>query len=286
MKIRKAVFPVAGMGTRLLPASKVVPKELLPIIDRPLLQFAIDEAVEAGCDTLIFIINRHKHAIADHLDRSFELEDRLTRTGKHELLRAVREVMPKHVKRAFVTQSEALGLGHAVLCARPAVGDEPFAVILPDDLIWNAGRGALGQMVDVAERTGGSVIAVEDVPREHTSRYGICSAQTIDERLGRIDAIVEKPKPEEAPSTLGVVGRYVLDGRIMDILEHTKPGAGGEIQLTDAIAELLRNDPVFAYRFAGRRFDCGNRAGVVQATLHFALLDPELAPLVRAAAAS
>ncbi len=281
MKIRKAVFPVAGLGTRLLPASKVVPKELLPIIDRPLLQYAIDEAVEAGCDTLIFVVNRYKHAIADHLDRAFELESRLERAGKEDLLKIAREVLPAHVKPVFVTQSEALGLGHAVLCARPVVGDEPFAVLLPDDLIWSAGQGALAQMVASSEKFGGSMIAVEEVPREHTHRYGIVSAEPVDDTHGRIRALVEKPKPEVAPSTLAVVGRYVLSGRTMQLLENTKPGAGGEIQLTDALAELVKLEPMYCHRFEGQRFDCGNRAGVVQATIHFALHDKELAPMVR-----
>lgn len=283
MKVRKAVFPVAGLGTRLLPASKVLPKEMLPIIDRPLIQFAVDEAVSAGCDTLIFIVNRHKHAIADHFDRSHELEARLAQSGKHELLDMVREVLPAGVKTAFVTQSQPLGLGHAVMCAEHAVGSEPFAVMLPDDLIWNRGGiGALGQMVAEAERLGGSVVAVEDVPREHTARYGIVSIQDACERSARITAIVEKPKPEVAPSTLGVVGRYILDPKIFGFLHAVAPGAGGEIQLTDAIAALLKAEPVYAYRFIGERFDCGNKLGVVEATMAMALAQPDISAAVRA----
>ena len=276
MRIRKAVFPVAGLGTRFLPASKVVPKEMLPLIDRPLIQYAVEEAVEAGCDTLVFITNRYKHAIADYFDKAYELEAKLEAAGKHELLEMVRDILPRHVQTVFVTQHEALGLGHAVLCARAIVGNEPFAVLLPDDMIWNRGRGALQQMADIAERDGASVIAVEDVPRQHTHRYGIVSAERVDDHLARVRGVIEKPKPDVAPSTLAIVGRYILSPKIFELLETTRAGSGGEIQLTDAIAALLREDPVLAYRFIGRRFDCGNRLGMVQATVHLALEDPEL----------
>jgi len=283
MKIRKAVFPVAGLGTRLLPASKVVPKEMLPIIDRPLIQFAVDEAIAAGCDTLVFVINRHKHAIADHFDRAHELESRLERSGKTELLRMVREVLPAGVRTIFVTQSEALGLGHAVLCAEHAIGDEPFAVLLPDDLIWNpAGAPALVQMVAESQRLGSSIIAVEDVPRAQTDRYGIVSVGPADLRSARIDAMVEKPAPDIAPSTLAVVGRYILHPRVFRFLHAMPAGAGGEIQLTDAIAALLAVEPVHAYRFEGERFDCGNKLGVVEATMAMALAQPDIAAAVRA----
>ena len=270
-RIRKAVFPVAGLGTRFLPATKTVPKEMLPIIDRPLIQYAVDEAVEAGCDTLIFVTNRYKHAVADYFDKAYELEQKLERSGKVEQLELVRNVLPSHVRAVFVTQAEALGLGHAVLCAKAIVGDEPFAVLLPDDLIWNRGPGALKQMADAAESSGASVIAVQDVPREQTGSYGIVATDAFSGREGRIDAIVEKPKPEVAPSTLAVVGRYVLDARIFALLESTAPGAGGEIQLTDAIAALLREKPVHAYRFQGTRFDCGTHIGLIEATLRYAL---------------
>lgn len=276
-RIRKAVFPVAGLGTRFLPATKVVAKEMLPVIDKPLIQYAVDEAVEAGCDTMVFVTNRYKHSISDYFDKAFELEHRLEQAGKAEQLALVREVLPAHVRAVFVTQSEALGLGHAVLCARPVVGDEPFAVLLPDDLIWNRGRGALGQMVDLAGRESASVIAVQDVPREQTASYGIVATDAFQDSYGAISAIVEKPKPAVAPSTLAVVGRYVLSGRIFEKLERTTPGAGGEIQLTDAIAALLAEDRVLAYRFEGRRFDCGSRMGLVEATLQFALDDTDLA---------
>ena len=280
-RIRKAVFPVAGLGTRFLPATKTVPKEMLPIIDRPLIQYAVDEAVEAGCDTLIFVTNRYKHAVADYFDKAYELEQKLERAGKHEQLELVRNVLPRHVRAVFVTQAEALGLGHAVLCAKPIVGDEPFAVLLPDDLIWNRGPGALKQMADAAETTGASMIAVQDVPLEQTGSYGIVATDAFSGREGRIRAIVEKPKPEVAPSNLAVVGRYVLDSRIFSLLENTVPGAGGEIQLTDAIAALLSEKPVHAYRFKGTRFDCGTHIGLIEATIRYALDHEKLSDAAR-----
>ncbi len=270
-RIRTAVFPVAGLGTRFLPATKTVPKEMLPIIDRPLIQYAVDEAIEAGCETLVFVTNRYKHAVADYFDKAYELEQKLERAGKSEQLALVRSTIPEGVRAVFVTQAEALGLGHAVLCAKPVVGDEPFAVLLPDDLIWNRGPGALHQMADAAEATGGSVIAVQDVPRDKTGSYGIVATEDFSERQGRITGIVEKPRPEDAPSTLAVVGRYVLTPRIFELLESTDPGAGGEIQLTDAIARLLQEQQVDAYRFRGTRFDCGTHIGLVEATIRYAL---------------
>lgn len=271
-RIRKAVFPVAGLGTRFLPATKTVPKEMLPIVDRPLIQYAVDEAIEAGCDTLVFVTNRYKHAVADYFDKAYELEQKLEKAGKAEQLALVRSVLPPHVRAVFVTQAEALGLGHAVLCARPVVGDEPFAVMLPDDLIWNrGGDGALKQMADLAQASGASVVAVEEVPREQTGSYGIVDAPAFSGRSGRIRALVEKPAPADAPSTLAIVGRYVLDGRIFDLLEQTRPGKGGEIQLTDAIAALAGEQAVDAYHFQGTRFDCGSHIGLVEATIRFAL---------------
>ncbi len=270
-RIRKAVFPVAGLGTRFLPATKTVPKEMLPIIDRPLIQYAVDEAIEAGCDTLIFITNRYKHAVADYFDKAYELEQKLERAGKTEQLELVRNPLPPGVRAIFVTQAEALGLGHAVLCAKAIVGDEPFAVLLPDDLIWNRGDGALKQMADVAERDGSSVIAVQDVPAEKTGSYGIVATEDFAGRQGQVSAIVEKPKPADAPSTLAVVGRYILDPRIFALLEATRPGAGGEIQLTDAIAALRKERSVQAYRFQGTRFDCGTHIGLIEATIRYAL---------------
>jgi UTP--glucose-1-phosphate uridylyltransferase len=285
--LRKVVFPVAGLGTRFLPATKVVTKEMLPVLDKPLIQYAVDEAVDAGADTLIFVTNRYKHAIADYFDKAYELEAKLQEKGKDELLALVQGTLPRHVRAIFVTQPEALGLGHAVLCARPVVGDEPFGVVLPDDLIWNgptgSGKGALRQMAELAEAQQAGVIAVEEVPHSETDKYGIVDATRIDERSALIRYMVEKPKPADAPSNLAVVGRYVLPGRIFQLLEQTTPGAGGEIQLTDAIeALLMEQGKVLAYRFEGTRFDCGNKAGLVRATMHMAMQDPTLVPTVRA----
>ncbi|MFH1598789.1 MAG: UTP--glucose-1-phosphate uridylyltransferase GalU [Pseudomonadota bacterium] len=280
-RIRKAVFPVAGLGTRFLPATKTVPKEMLPVVDKPLIQYAVDEAIEAGCDTLVFVTNRYKHAVADYFDKAYELEHKLEKKGKSELLSLIRDVLPRHVRAVFVTQAEALGLGHAVLCAEPVIGNEPFAVLLPDDLIWNKGPGALKQMADLAQAEDASVIAVQDVPREQTGSYGIVATRDFSGRFGEIEALVEKPHPEDAPSTLAVVGRYVLDGSIFDLLRKTAPGAGGEIQLTDAIAALMANKRALAYRFQGRRFDCGSRIGLVEATIEFALDHEDLAEPAR-----
>lgn len=282
LTIRKAVFPVAGLGTRFLPATKTVPKEMLPVVDKPLIQYAVDEAIEAGIDTLVFVTNRYKHSVADYFDKAYELEQKLEKAGKPELLALIRDVLPRHVRAVFVTQAEALGLGHAVLCARPVIGDEPFAVLLPDDLIWSQGPGALSQMVALAQRESASVIAVQDVPPEQTASYGIVATQAFGEGFGAITAIVEKPHPEAAPSNLGVVGRYVLKPRIFELLAKTRPGAGGEIQLTDAIAALVAEDRVLAYRFKGRRFDCGSRIGLVEATIEFALANEDLAEPARA----
>jgi UTP--glucose-1-phosphate uridylyltransferase len=281
-RLRTVVFPVAGLGTRFLPATKVIPKEMLPVMDRPLIQWAADEAVAAGADTLVFVVNRNKRAINDHFDTAFELEQRLERSNKHELLQIVRDVLPAHVRPVFVLQSDARGLGHAVLCARPAVAPGVFGVILPDDLIVNRdGPGALQQMAEVQRREGGSVIAVEPVDPRETDKYGIVSGTAADPRLMRIEGIVEKPRPDVAPSNLAVVGRYVLDTRIFELLERTRPGAGGEIQLTDAIAALLQEQPVHAYRFDGVRYDCGTKFGYVHATLRLALDDAEIGADVR-----
>ncbi|ALN80457.1 UTP--glucose-1-phosphate uridylyltransferase GalU [Lysobacter antibioticus] len=280
-RIRKAVFPVAGLGTRFLPATKTVPKEMLPIIDRPLIQYAVDEAIEAGCDTLVFITNRYKHAVADYFDKAYELEHKLERSGKTEQLELIRNVLPEGVRAVFVTQAEALGLGHAVLCAKEVIGNEPFAVLLPDDVIWNRGPGALKQMADAAQSSGASVIAVQDVPREQTASYGIVATDAFQARQGRIRAIVEKPEPDVAPSTLAVVGRYVLNPGIFELLETTTPGAGGEIQLTDAIATLLERETVNAYRFQGTRFDCGTHLGLIEATIRYALDHEKLSDSAR-----
>ncbi len=274
-RIRKAVFPVAGLGTRFLPATKTVPKEMLPIVDKPLIQYAVDEAVEAGCDTMVFVTNRYKHSVADYFDKAYELEQKLERAGKYEQLELIRNVLPPGVRAVFVTQAEALGLGHAVLCAKPVIGDEPFAVLLPDDLIWSRGDGALKQMADRAEATGNSVIAVQDVAPEQTGSYGIVATDAFDGQVGRISRIVEKPAPKDAPSNLAVVGRYILDPSIFELLETTAKGSGGEIQLTDAIESLLSRKPVEAFRFRGTRFDCGTHLGLIEATVRYAL-DHEL----------
>ena len=284
--LRKVVFPVAGLGTRFLPATKVVAREMLPVLDKPLIQYAVDEAVDAGADTLIFVTNRYKHAIADYFDKAYELEAKLEEKGKDELLALVQGTLPPHVRAIFVTQPEAFGLGHAVLCAKPVVGNEPFGVVLPDDLIWNGkigtGKGALRQMAELANAQDAGVIAVEEVPHNDTDKYGIVDATPIDDRSAQIRHMVEKPKPADAPSNLAVVGRYVLPGRIFELLEQTTPGAGGEIQLTDAIEALLKEQgKVLAYRFEGIRFDCGNKAGLVRATMHMAMQDPTLASVVR-----
>ena len=274
--ITKAVFPVAGLGTRFLPATKASPKEMLPIVDKPLIQYAVEEAVAAGITDLIFITGRGKRAIEDHFDKAYELEAELQAHGKNKLLKEVRNLLPEGVSCAYVRQAEALGLGHAVMCARHLVGEEPFAVILADDLI-DAPVPVMKQMAQVHAKHGGSVIAVQDVAREETSSYGIVSAERVSPGLSRMSAIVEKPKPEEAPSTLGVVGRYILSPRIFHFLENLRPGAGREIQLTDAISRLLREESVMAYEFQGKRYDCGSKLGYLQATVNYALKHPELA---------
>lgn len=269
--LRKVMFPVAGMGTRFLPATKTTPKEMLPIVDKPLIQYAAEEAMGAGADNLVFITSRHKHSISDHFDPAFELESKLRDRGKTGQLAEIKAIMPEHVSRSHVPQPEALGLGHAVLCGRDAVGNEPFGIILADDLIKTDGPGCLAQMVEVYNQTGLSVLAVEEVDPSETHRYGIVSTSPHGERTERIEAIVEKPDPADAPSNLAVVGRYVLTPRIFNLLAETLPGAGGEIQLTDAIAALLKHEPVLCYRFDGKRFDCGSKLGFVQATVEYAL---------------
>lgn len=278
-KVRKAVFPVAGLGTRFLPATKANPKEMLPVVDKPLIQYAAEEAVEAGIEVLIFITGRNKRAIPDHFDKAYELETELRQRGKAQRLEDVENILPKGVTCIYIRQAEALGLGHAVLCAEAVVGDEPFAVILADDLITNgADRNCLHQMIDQYNEYGGSMVGVQQVPMEHTDRYGVVSIEQVRERLGRLDAIVEKPKPAVAPSNLGVVGRYILTPAIFEMLKVIEPGAGDEIQLTDAIAELLRKEPVYAYEFQGKRYDCGDKLGYLQATVECALRHPELGP--------
>ena len=273
--IRKAIFPVAGLGTRFLPATKATPKEMLPIVDKPLIQFAVEEAIEAGLTEMIFVTGRTKRAIEDHFDKAYELETELASKNKADLLAVVQSVLPPGINCVYIRQAEPLGLGHAVGCARDVVGDEPFAVILADDLI-DARPGALRQMVECAQRHNGSVLCVEDVPRDRTREYGIVSTQPVSERTERVTAIIEKPAPEVAPSTLAVVGRYVLTPRIFEMIAQGRPGAGGEIQLTDAISALIGEEPVFAYRFEGRRYDCGSKLGYLKATVDLARKHPEV----------
>ena len=277
-KVRKAVFPVAGLGTRFLPATKASPKEMLPVVDKPLIQYAVEEAAAAGITDMIFITGRSKRAIEDHFDKAYELEAELESKNKTELLEVVRSVAPASINCIYIRQPEALGLGHAVLCAEPVVGDEPFAILLADDLMdaGDKGKPVMRQMTELFEKHHASVIAVEEVPREDTNKYGIVSASPWGERTERITAIVEKPKPEAAPSNLAVVGRYLLTPRVFELIRAQAPGAGGEIQLTDAIAKLISEEPVLAYRFEGKRFDCGSKLGYLQASMTLAMRHPEI----------
>ena len=280
--IRKAVFPVAGLGTRFLPATKANPKEMLPVVDKPLIQYAAEEAVAAGVTELIFVTSSAKHAIEDHFDKNYELESELERKGKNELLQILRDIVPSDVSCIYIRQPEALGLGHAVLCAKPAVGNEPFAVLLADDLIDGHGNGVVKQMVDLYATQQCSILGVQEVPKSETDKYGIVSTGEDDGEIASIANIIEKPKPVQAPSNLAVVGRYVLNPAIFGHLERTGRGSGGEIQLTDAIAHMLEDEKVLAYRFQGTRYDCGSKMGYLQATVQFALKHPELRDEFRA----
>lgn len=275
-KITKAVFPVAGLGTRFLPATKASPKEMLPIVDKPLIQYAVEEAVAAGIDTMIFVTGRNKMAIPNHFDKAYELECELEAKGKQETLDLIKNIIPPHVSCVFIRQSEALGLGHAVLCAKPVVGDEPFAVILADDLIEDAERGCIAQMVNLYNEKQCSILGVERVDPSETDKYGIVKTGESSESSAKIDVIVEKPKPDVAPSNLAVVGRYILSSAIFSKIEQTGKGAGGEIQLTDAIADLLNDETVLAYEFEGTRYDCGSKLGFLIATVEHGLLHNEL----------
>ncbi len=282
MRIRKAVFPVAGLGTRFLPATKASAKEMLPIVDKPLIQYAVQEAISAGAQELIFITGRSKNSIMDHFDKAYELEAELEGRGKEKLLAAVQDIVPPGVTCIFIRQAEALGLGHAVLCAWPAVGDEDFYVILADDLIDGRLQPALAQIHRVYQQYGTSVLAVQRVPQEDVRSYGIVDTQPVGPGLSEIRRMVEKPKPEEAPSNLAVVGRYILTPRIFKLLERTQRGAGGEIQLTDAISAMLQEQTVLAYEFEGTRYDCGSKLGYLRANVEYALQHPELADEFRA----
>ena len=279
-KPRKAVFPVAGLGTRFLPASKAVPKEMLPVVDKPLIQYALEEAREAGIEEFIFVTGRGKHVMEDHFDHALELEHALRVKGKDEALRSVLDCMVEPGRISYTRQQQPLGLGHAVWCGRALVGDEPFVVVLPDDLIL-AEPGCLRQMVEAYAEVGGNLVAVEDVPREHTNRYGILDVVTDDGRLARARGLVEKPDPADAPSTLSIIGRYILQPQVFAQLARHERGAGNEIQLTDAMAATIGDIPFHGLRFEGRRFDCGNKAGFVEANVAFALERDDLADSVR-----
>jgi UTP--glucose-1-phosphate uridylyltransferase len=275
-KIRKAVFPVAGLGTRFLPVTKASPKEMLPIVDKPLIQYAVEEAAAAGITEMIFVTGRGKRSIEDHFDKAYELESELASHGKVKLLKEIQGLLPDNLHYSYVRQSEALGLGHAVLCARPLVGDEPFAVVLADDLI-DADVPVLQQMIDLHNQHGSSIVGVQNVPLDQTHQYGIVRPQSMGVRIHRVADIVEKPQPENAPSTLGVVGRYVFTPDIFNYLESIPPGTGHEIQLTDAIAAMLADHPVLAYEFKGRRYDCGSKIGYLEAVVVYALRHPAVA---------
>ena len=276
--IRTAVFPVAGLGTRFLPATKAIAKEMLTVVDKPLIQYASEEAVAAGMDTLVFVVGRTKNAIIDHYDKAYELETELGLRDKQALLKIVQDVVPSHIHCVFIRQSEALGLGHAVLCAEPAVGNQPFAVLLPDDLIYNkGGPSCIQQMVDIYEEKQGSVIGTQTVAISESDKYGMVAGPKLADNLSRVDEIVEKPAPAEAPSDQAVVGRYILTPAILDKLKTTKRGAGNEIQLTDAIAELRKTEEIYAYSFEGRRYDCGSKIGYLEANVEIALQHDDMA---------
>ena len=280
-KVTKAVFPVAGMGSRFLPATKASPKEMMPIVDKPIIQYAVEEAVQAGVTDLIFITGRNKRAIEDHFDKAYELETELAARGKQELLDLVQKIIPKSVNCIYIRQPEPLGLGHAVWCAQPVVNAEPFAVLLADDLI-DAEVPVLRQMTELFERVQCSMLGVQEIPREQTRQYGVIRGKPMFDRVDRVEQIVEKPAPEAAPSRIAVVGRYILTPRIFQMLERVKPGAGGEIQLTDAIAALLAEEQVVAHRFEGTRYDCGSKLGYLAATVAFGRKHPEVGAEFRA----
>jgi UTP--glucose-1-phosphate uridylyltransferase len=280
-RVTKAVFPVAGLGTRFLPATKANPKEMLPVVDKPLIQYAVEEAVAAGITELVFITGRSKRAIPDHFDTAYELEATLEKGGKQDMLELVRNITPPNVTCIYIRQAAPLGLGHAVLCAAPVVGDAPFAVLLADDLIAARDPGlhtatCLKDMIEVYNQRGASIIGVEQIPIEFSRRYGVVRPREVGAGLYEVDDIVEKPAPENAPSNLGVVGRYVLTPRVFDLLRATQRGAGGEIQLTDALAELIKFERLFAYSTPGHRYDCGSKLGYLEATIEYGLRHPEL----------
>ncbi|WCM86975.1 UTP--glucose-1-phosphate uridylyltransferase GalU [Acidovorax sp. NCPPB 3576] len=281
--IRKAVFPVAGLGTRFLPATKASPKEMLPVVDKPLIQYAVEEAYSAGIRHMIFVTGRSKRAIEDHYDTAYELENELEAAGKNDLLQLVRSVAPSDMDCAFVRQPRSLGLGHAVLCAEPLVGREPFAVLLADDLMVGApgGQPVLAQMATAFRKQGRSLLAVQEVPADQVRRYGIVAGEPAGGPLIRIDRIVEKPAPEDAPSRMGVAGRYILTPGVFDEIRNQPQGVGGEIQLTDAIARLMAREAVYAFRYEGKRYDCGSKEGFLEATVELALQHPQVGAAFR-----
>ena len=280
MKIKKAVFPVAGLGTRFLPATKAMPKEMLPVVDKPIIQYAVEEALVSGIEQIIFVTGSGKTALENHFDCQYELEDILKKRSKLELLKSIESVVPKSGTIIYTRQSEPLGLGHAIWCARDVVGDEPFAVLLADDLIQSE-VPLLQQMINEFDRIRASIVAAVEVPRKETYRYGILETEPAYNGTARIRTMVEKPKPEDAPSNLAVIGRYIFTSKIFTLLERQEKDAGGEIQVTDAMAELLKEQPVFAYKFNGTRFDCGDKAGFLMANVAFALEHPEIKDTLR-----
>ncbi len=287
MQIRKAVFPVGGLGTRFLPATKAIPKEMLPVVDKPLIQYAVEEAYAAGIREMIFVTGRHKRAIEDHFDTAYELEAELEAASKHALLDLVNSIKPDDMVCVYVRQPKALGLGHAVMCAERLVGDEPFAVLLADDLMLgrdqaSGGATVLQQMVQAYASHPGTMLAVQDVPREDTRRYGVVDVRGVKATVAEVFAMVEKPQPEVAPSTLAVAGRYILTPGVFERIRQQPRGAGGEIQLTDGIASLIGSEKVFAFRYDGRRYDCGSKEGFLEATIDLALANPQLSAPVRA----
>lgn len=279
-RVRKAIFPVGGLGTRFLPATRAMPKEMLPVVDKPLIQYAVEEARAAGIEEFVFVTGRGKHAIEDHFDISYELDHTLAERGKQDILDEMKAWMPDPGQLAYTRQMLPLGLGHAVWCAREFVGDEPFAVLLADDLVMSKAP-CLGQLIDVHEKTGGNVVAVMDVPKEHTNRYGILDLESDDGKLASVKGLVEKPAPEDAPSTLSIIGRYVLLPSVFAELDKQEKGAGGEIQLTDAMAKTIGQAPFHGLRFEGRRFDCGDKVGFLEANVAFALERSDLEDAVR-----
>lgn len=278
MRVRKAIIPAAGFGTRFLPATKAQPKEMLPIVDKPTIQYIVEEAVAAGIEDILIITGRSKRAIEDHFDRNLELEHFLESKGKADLQQLVAEIGAVDIH--YIRQKEQLGLGHAIYCARSFVGNEPFAVLLGDDIVYN-GKPCIGQLMDIYSKVGGSVLGVQPVPREWTSRYGIVSPRSGEGKLYEVADLVEKPAPQEAPSELAILGRYIIEPEIFGILRETQPGAGGEIQLTDALRELARRKPMYAYHFEGKRYDVGDKLGYLEATVEFALKREDLSPAFR-----